>query len=77
MGSREEVKVKDGNYSSRLQRKSRLGGRFLENWAGRDPVTQAFISPKLPRAPCDAALPQKEEARRAQNFSRSRKLDRG
>lgn len=87
MGSREEMKVKDGNYSSRLGggrggvgRVGRGGGegRFLGSWAGRDPVThQAFISPKHPTAPCDAAPPEKGEARRAQTFSRSRKLDRG
>lgn len=40
-----------------------VGGReemFLESWAGRDTVTQAFISPKHPAAPCDTAGSQEQ-----------------
>ena len=36
------------------------GGRFLESWPGRVPVTQTFASPKHPRTPCDSAWPQKQ-----------------
>ena len=81
MGSREEAKVKDGKVLRApglprwgWEEWSGEGGRFLESQAGRDPVTQAFISPKHPTAPCDPAWPEKGEARRAQNFSRSTKL---
>ena len=57
MGSEGEMKVKDGKTFLQPPGKWAelgervMGGerRFLESWAGRVRVTQAFASPKQPR----------------------------